>query len=194
MGGEAETVSKLEDMSLEELWQIFPIFLTEQKAEWEQWYQEKEMQIAALFPGVIKRISHIGSTAVKGILAKPIIDILVEFSPGFSLNTAKKVFIQHGYRCMSEEDGRISLNSGYTEDGFAERVFHVHVRYAGDHDELYFRDYLNENSAIAKEYELLKCMLWRKYEHNRDAYTEGKTEFITKHTKQAKEQYKNRYG
>jgi GrpB-like predicted nucleotidyltransferase (UPF0157 family) len=52
----------------------------------------------------------------------------------------------------------------------------------GDNEELYFRDYLNENSNIAEEYQRLKLNLWQQYELNRDAYTEGKTEFVKKHT------------
>lgn len=54
----------------------------------------------------------------------------------------------------------------------------MHLRYYGDHDELYFRDYLKGNPAAAKEYEALKLSLWKKYEHNRDAYTDAKSEFV----------------
>lgn len=80
--------------------------------------------------------------------------------------------------------GKISFNRGYTKDGFADKVFHVHLRYAGDNDELYFRDYLNEHTQIAKEYERVK--LWKMFEHNRDAYTDAKTEFVKKWTSDAK--------
>ena len=51
--------------------------------------------------------------------------------------------------------------------------------------ELYFRNYLNEHPQIAKEYETLKLELWKKHEHNRDAYTEAKTDFIRKWTTKA---------
>ncbi len=74
------------------------------------------------------------------------------------------------------ESPRASFNKGYTLDGFAEKVFHLHLRYSEDNDELYFRDYLIENPDIAKEYEKLKLGLWKKYEHDRDAYTEAKTD------------------
>ena len=69
----------------------------------------------------------------------------------------------------------------------------MHLRHCGDNDELYFRDYLIEHPDIAREYEKLKLNLWKEYEHNRDGYTNAKTEFIKKHTKQAKSLYKNRY-
>ena len=69
----------------------------------------------------------------------------------------------------------------------------MHIRQEGDHDELYFRDYLNDNPDIAKEYEALKLSLWKKYKHNRDGYTGAKHEFVHKQTEKAKRLYKNRY-
>ena len=72
-------------------------------------------------------------------------------------------------------------------------IFHLHLRYAGDNDELYFRDYLIEFPDIAREYEKLKLSLWEEYEHNRDAYTNAKTEFVKKYTEKAKSIYGNRY-
>ena len=94
---------------------------------------------------------------------------------------------------MSQTEKGVSLNKGYTENGFAKRVFHLHLRYAGDNDELYFRDYLNEHPQIAKEYETLKLELWKRYEHDRDAYTDAKTGFIRKWTKEARAIYGKRY-
>ena len=72
---------------------------------------------------------------------------------------------------MLENENAISFNKGYTEDGFAERVFDLHLRCLGDNNEFYFRDYLNEFFDVAKKYEKLKLSLWKEYEHDRDAYT-----------------------
>ena len=70
---------KLEDMTLEELWQLFPIFLVEHRAEWADWYQEESQSLLSLLPdGLVKRISHVGSTAIPSIWAKNIVDILLE--------------------------------------------------------------------------------------------------------------------
>ena len=68
---------------------------------------------------------------------------------------------------MLTEVDRISVDRGCREDGFADKVFDVHLRYVGDNDELYFRDYLYEHTQIAKEYERMKlipCLTkkWRK--------------------------------
>lgn len=133
----------LSEMTLEELWELFPIFLTAPNDKRSVYYSEMEQFLTALLSDYqITRISHIGSTAV---------------------------------------------------NGFAEKVYHLHVRYAGDHDELYFRDYLNEHTRIAKEYEQLKLNLWKKFEHDRDGYTNAKSEFVEKWTSEAKKMYLNRY-
>ena len=94
---------------------------------------------------------------------------------------------------MSESGSRLSFNKGYEPEGFADKIFHLHLRYQGDNDELYFRDYLREHPDLAKDYESLKKILWKKYEHNRNAYTEAKSDFIKTYTQKAKEEYKRRY-
>lgn len=183
-------MKKLEEMTLEELWQLFPIQLTEHQDRWADDYaQEAEFLRRALPRDAVAGLHHIGSTAIRGIWAKPIVDILLEVAPPHSLSEIRDMLTGLGYRQMSEDGNRISLNKGYTESGFAERVFHLHLRLPGDCDELYFRDYMNARPALAKEYEALKLSLWKRYEHDRDGYTDAKTEFITKHTQDAKRLY-----
>ncbi|MEZ7555816.1 GrpB family protein [Streptococcus sp. 27098_8_134] len=184
----------LEEMSLEELWQLFPIFLREHQAEWKDWYEEERLQLLSfLSANQLVRISHIGSTSVETIWAKPIVDILLEIPKETDMAVTRDLLLQNGYLLMSESQGRMSFNKGYTPSGFAERVFHLHLRYEGDHDELYFRDYLQEHPAVAEDYEKLKLSLWKQYEHNRDAYTEAKTDFIKNYTEKAKKLYGRRY-
>ena len=182
---------KLSEMTLEELWELFPIILTEHQVYWKDWYEEEAGRLKDLLKaGREVRISHIGSTAVETIWAKPIVDILVEVPKDSDLEAVKALLVQNGYICMSQGEKRISFNRGYTENGFAERVFHLHLRYAGDNDELYFRDYLLTHTDVAKEYEALKLELWKKYEHDRDGYTVAKAEFVRKYTELAKRDIK----
>ncbi|CDI49289.1 GrpB family protein [Clostridium tetani] len=185
---------KLSDMSIDELWILFPIFLIEHQDCWEKWYNEELMLLQKILPSnQIRRINHIGSTSIKTIWPKPIIDILVEVQQECNMKEIKEILLNRGYLCMSEGESGISFNKGYTENGFAQKVYHLHLRYLGDNDELYFRDYLNENPDIAKNYESLKFSLWKKYKHNRDGYTDSKTDFITRYTEKAKEKYGSRY-
>jgi len=183
----------LSEMTLEELWHLFPIFLTEPNDQWNIWYNEEYQKLWAFLSNVKTRISHIGSTAIKNIWAKPIIDILVEISLKNDMSQIKDLIIKNGYICMAEHSQNISFNKGYTKNGFSEKVFHLHLRYWGNNEELYFRDYMNDNPEIANQYESLKLSLWKLYEYNRDAYTNAKHEFISKYTQIAKEKYKDRY-
>lgn len=165
-------------MTLSELWKLFPITLTPHSECWDVWYDEEKRGLEGLLGGGC-RISHIGSTAIAGIMAKPIIDILVEL-PLEDMDRAKDILTNSGYICMSESYRRKSFNKGYTESGYAERVFHIHVRCFGDNDEIYFRDYLNSHPDTANEYERLKLSLLPKYRNDRDAYTDAKTDFVRK--------------
>ena len=176
---------KLSEMTLEELWQLFPIILTAHRDEWVAWYNEEAARLGELLPADA-RISHVGSTAVEGIWAKPIIDILVEVPERCPLEAVGALLTEHGWTCMSAGDRRMSFNLGYTEQGFAERVFHLHLRYAGDHDELYFRDYLREHPEAAEEYERLKLSLWKRFEHDRDGYTAAKGTLVARYTAEAR--------
>lgn len=184
---------KLSEMTLEELWALFPIVLTEHQEDWARWYREEAALLQEL-AGPDARINHIGSTAIKGIWAKPIVDILIELPDPAALAETGRAMSAAGYIMMNQSEGRASFNKGYTEEGFAQRVFHLHLRLRGDHDELYFRDYLNACPEAAKAYEALKLGLWKDYEHDRDGYTRQKAEIVAEYTAQGKERFPNRYS
>ncbi|HOP74423.1 MAG TPA: GrpB family protein [Bacillota bacterium] len=188
---------KLSEMSLEELWQLFPIILKDYNPAYPQWYlEEKEAIMKAVGPDTVCRINHIGSTAVPGLVSKPTIDILVEVDRHCDLKTLQDQLLRAGWTLMAYQDPpdfKMSFNKGYTPDGFTERVFHLHLRFQGDWDELYFRDYLLAHPDIAKAYGELKLQLQPHYKHNRDGYTQAKTEFISQWTKKARDEFKDRY-
>ncbi len=186
---------RLSEMTLGELWTLFPIKLTEYSNEWEKQYEEMaELLKEKLSSCNIVRISHIGNTSINGIWAKPIIDILVEIASDENISAVAEIITDSGFLKMAESKSRVSFNYGYTENSFSEKVYHLHLRCVGDNDELYFRDYLNNYPSIAKAYEQLKLNLRHQYEHNRDGYTEAKTAFVHKHTADAKKLYGNRYA
>ena len=181
-------------MTLDELWELFPIFLVAHDDRWTDSFNEIEKTLTELLADQpVIRISHIGSTAIQKIWAKNIVDVMVEIPQSVDMKDMAQILEQNGFIIMSSDAKRISLNKGYTENGFADKVYHIHLRYAGDNDELYFRDYLNEHSDVAKEYEALKLGLWKQYEYNRDAYTDAKTDFISKWTAEARKEYGDRY-
>lgn len=186
----------LSALSLEELWTLFPIILKEHNPNYKDWYEEEKQRIISnVEPKSIVRISHIGSTAVEGLVAKPTVDILLEIDGACGVSEVTEVLENLGWGLMSQSDDpvKLSFNKGYTPRGFADRVYHLHVRYFGNWSELYFRDFLIEHPDVAREYERLKRKLWKQYEHDRDSYTEAKTDFIKRYSDMAKIEFNNRY-
>lgn len=118
----------LSEMTLEELWELFPIFLVEHDDRWEVYYDEIEKELTRLLSDLhVVRISHIGSTAVQEIWAKNIVDVMVEIPENNSMKDVSRILEQNGFTIMSAEANRISLNKGYTENGFADKVYHIHL-------------------------------------------------------------------
>lgn len=169
---------RLQDMTLEELWELFPIVLAPHNPVWSFWAKKEILSLSSILVGYRSVINHIGSTAIPGIHAKPIVDILVECSHNAQWQAIKEILETNGYICMSESKNHLSFNKGYTPSGCSDKVFHIHIHNTGDNDEVLFRDYLMSHPDTAKEYEKLKLSLLLKYKNNRDAYTEAKTDFV----------------
>ena len=187
----------LQEMTNEELWVLFPIILSEHRAEWTKFYeQEKDTIISALGTKNISRINHIGSTSVPGLIAKPTIDILLEIPTDADIPSLTAALISAGYICNTQPSNpapNLMFMKGYTPQGFRGQAVHLHVRFPGDWNELYFRDYLRSHPETAKSYGKLKQNLQLRYEHDRDAYTEAKTDFIQEATRLARKEMGNKY-
>lgn len=187
----------LENMSNEELWKLFPIIIAEPNPVWKQHYlNEKAIIETKIGTHNIIRTSHIGSTAVPNLLAKPTIDILLETKDDTNLAQLISTIKEMGYLYSPQPNNpppHMMFMKGYTPKGFKGQAYHLHVRYSGDWDELYFRDYLITHPDVAKEYGKLKLKLKESYEFDRDGYTAAKTDFISKITKLAREDMSNKY-
>ncbi|MCB2359765.1 GrpB family protein [Clostridium estertheticum] len=189
---------ELSEMALKELWELFPIILKKHNTDYKEWYEtEKQKLLRCIDKKDIRRINHIGSTAVEGLIAKPTVDILLEIDNESNIEQLRDTLLHNGWLLMSFENKpcmKMVFNKGYTKEGFAEKVYHLHVRYYDNWNELYFRDYLIEHDEVAKAYGELKLELIEKYEHDRDGYTNAKTNFILKYTEKAKEEYVDKYN
>lgn len=145
--------------------------------QWHQLFAEEETQLRNAIGEQVVVIEHVGSTAICGLSAKPIIDIAVAVR---EIADAEKCVTQLeglGYKSRGELGipGRQYFTKGDP------RTHHLHmVKLGGDlwRSHLLFRDYLRQHSEVAKEYENLKTELARKHPENREAYTAGKAAFI----------------
>ena len=159
--------------------------------------REKEHLLACLPGELINRIEHFGSTAVPGLAAKPIIDILVEVT---SLEETRKriapILESQGYDYFWRPTWGDDTPPFYAwfikRDAGGNRTHHIHmVEQDFEHwDRLLFRDYLIEHPGVAKEYQDLKNRLYKAHPNDRIVYTKGKTEFIVRITALAKKYYK----
>ncbi len=161
--------------------------------------EEKEYLLANLPKGLIKRIEHFGSTAVPGLSAKPIIDMLVEvISLEKTRNIAAPILESQGYDYFWRPTWGDDIPSFYAwfikRDADGIRTHHIHMiennaSFVEHWDRLLFRDYLIEHPETAKEYKDIKLPLSNRFQNDRIAYTKGKTDFIQRVTQIAKEYY-----
>ena len=187
----------LDEMTDEERGKLFPIVLSAHKPAWRNNYIKEKIVIEqAVGLHNIARINHIGSTAVPGLIAKPTIDILVEIKDDTDTTRLISNIRLSGYRYIEQPKNpppHMMFIKGYTPEGFKGQIYHVHVRYRGDWDELYFRDYLLSHPATAVDYGKLKLELKEKYEFDRDGYTDAKTDFIKRISMLARTEQKVSY-
>lgn len=182
----------LKSMSHEERYQLFPITLKEFNEHWQGWYDEIAEKIKAKVQGNVLRMNHIGSTAIHGLTAKPTIDILLEIDHSTELNELKEDLFELGFRYHHQPSNpppHMMFTKGYTLKGYDARVYHLHVRYLGDWDELYFKDYLNDEAKVREAYQRLKIELARMFQFDRERYTDAKTDFISEATRKARLKY-----
>ena len=183
----------LHSMSVHELGRLFPVLLEESNPSWPELYASEKRRIeGSLGSGRILRITHIGSTSVPGLIAKPTIDILLEVDGGCNLEELKGMLLAQGYlfeEKLGNPPPHMMFMKGYTERGFQGQAFHLHVRYLGDWYEFYFAEYLRYSPETAGEYARLKRALRERFPNNREEYTDGKSEFVRRVTEEARERW-----
>ncbi|MCC6401207.1 MAG: GrpB family protein [Flavobacteriales bacterium] len=162
-----------------------PIAIVPYSEEWPARYAAEEARLSAeLPPDLCTRIAHIGSTAVPGLSAKPVVDIQVEVT---DLDRVRREVVPRmealGYEfiwrpTMGEKAPYYAWFIGRHPDG--RRAFHVHMVEPDEAtvDRLLFRDHLRAHPEVARQYEALKRGLASTHPADRAAYTRSKTPFI----------------
>lgn len=154
-------------------------------ASWSRQFEAARWLIDAAIVGLKARAHHIGSTAVAGLQAKPIIDILLEVETVAELDGYQRNFEAIGYECLGEfgMPGR-----RYYRKGGDERTHQIHAFDAGSPDvmrHIAFRDYLRAHPDVARQYGQLKQRVAMTCRHDISSYSEGKAEFVRTHERYA---------
>ncbi len=181
----------LNSLSQEELGLLFPIIISQYNPGWIDLFKSEKKLIQKI--NGVKIVEHIGSTAIPGLIAKPAIDILIEIEDDTftdSISDSLKLIGYHPIPKSENPPPHLMLAKGYTSGGFSGQQYHIHVRFRGDWDEIYFRDYLIQHHGIALEYASLKLKLSEIYPNDREKYTDSKTEFVTRISKIARREKK----
>lgn len=153
------------------------VFLTPWTQEWEREFLLEKEKIQKEIGDNIVEIHHIGSTAVKKLSAKPIIDIAVEINDFNEGENCVSSLEKIGY---SYKGTNILPDSHYFSKG-EPRTHQIHMYQSGNkylQEQLNFRDYLRNNDEARIEYEQLKLKLSELNKSNKDKYAEDKTHFV----------------
>jgi GrpB-like predicted nucleotidyltransferase (UPF0157 family) len=151
-----------------------PIVIVPYNAEWPERFARLGTAVRDALGDVALRIDHIGSTAVPGLAAKPVIDIQISVASLEPLDAYRIPLEGLGYRFRPDNP---DLTKRYFREPAGEQRTHVHVREAGSWSEqlaLLFRDHLRVHPADAKQYAETKAQLAMIYGSDREGYSEAK--------------------
>lgn len=157
--------------------------------EWAVMFEEEAARIKHVFRSTMIEIHHIGSTSVKGLKAKPIIDIMPVVKNIECVDFFNEKMIHLGYEPKGENG---IANRRFFEKGGDDRTHHVHIFERGNNDisrHLAFRDYLRSHSDVAKKYGNLKEELAKQYPLDVKSYINAKAQLITEIEKHALDCY-----
>ena len=146
---------------------------------WSKLFKAEADELAAIFGQEVIAIHHIGSTAIPGISAKPIIDMLVEVQDIEKIDEFNEEMIQLGYQPKGEFG--IPGRRFFIKGDDANRTHHIHTFQTGHpriERYLNFRDYMMAHPEEAQAYSRLKEELTRRFPEDIEGYMAGKDEFI----------------
>lgn len=154
--------------------------LLDYREDYTRIYEEEKQELLKIYKDKIYQIDHVGSTSIKEIKSKPIIDILIQTNDlkdfieytekeveGDIYTIKKEPTLGKDYLIRKEEDGKVKAL--------------IHVYKTGDMNgitSIMFRDYMNSHEDEKKRYEELKIELYEKYKNERKQYTLGKDKYI----------------
>jgi GrpB-like predicted nucleotidyltransferase (UPF0157 family) len=158
-----------------------PVHVVPYDPSWVDMFEAEQASLAQLLaPWRSGPIEHVGSTAVVGLSAKPVIDIMVGVVSLMHSEPAKHVLAAAGYHYA---EYKTDVMHWFCKPSFAMRTHHLHLVPFGSElwqERITFRDLLRADARLAREYAALKRELARRFEFDREAYTDAKYPFIAR--------------
>lgn len=147
--------------------------------QWVALFEEEKQCILSILKGIEVSIEHVGSTAVQGLKAKPILDMVLAVSAPAQTKKVYKILEKNGYRDRGElgiADRHLFIRG--PEDW---RTHHLHVTLKNSNfwvEHILFRDYLRAHKSALTRYNTLKKKLAKQFANDRESYTKAKRDFI----------------
>lgn len=157
----------------------FAVLIQDYDASWPETFSKLAARLKAALGSLVVSIEHVGSTAVPGLAAKPVIDLDIILRSHADLQESMRLLACIGY----DHEGDLGIAG---RDAFrsppGEPSHHVYVLVAGANElrrHLAFRDALRADNNLREKYAELKKSLTQRYCNDRQSYTEAKSAFIT---------------
>jgi GrpB-like predicted nucleotidyltransferase (UPF0157 family) len=158
-----------------------PVVLEPYSQTWPARFESIKVRLAEVFPLDDFRIEHIGSTAVPGLIAKPIVDILLGAPSLAAIESKIAALAAIGFHYVPEYNAVMPMRRYFVFPVSRPREAHLHAVVHGGKfwcDHLLFRDALRRNADLACAYTELKRNLAAKFANDSAAYTDAKTAFV----------------
>jgi GrpB-like predicted nucleotidyltransferase (UPF0157 family) len=160
------------------------VVLLPYSARWPEHFVDERAQLAAAFGGEDVEIAHIGSTAVPGLCAKPVLDVLLGAESLSAVEAQIPALAAIGYVYVPKYERELPQRRYFTRDAaLTAHGLRVHLHAvvrdgALWREHLAFRDALRADADLRDAYDALKRELARTHAHDKAAYTEAKSPFI----------------
>lgn len=168
------------------------VTIADYDTSWPLKFEEEARTLRLLLGSTVRAIHHIGSTAVPGMKAKPIIDIILEVDTLSSLDAKCNKLESVGYEGKGEFG---ILGRRYFRKGGDNRTHHLHAYQADDANiirHLVFRDYLIEHPDIAELYGERKSLIAKACINSDVSYYDAKSAFVKFYESEALQWYAQR--
>ena len=168
-----------------------PVVVVPYDEAWPSLYEEERARIERVIGPWVEEIEHVGSTAVPGLAAKPVIDIMVGVRSLKDSPILVERLVGIGYEYVPDFERVLPFRRYLRKIREGRRTHQIHLVERSNAEwwdrHLLFRDYLRVHPEVAEEYAHLKYELSSRFGEDREAYTDAKTEFISEVVRRAQE-------
>jgi GrpB-like predicted nucleotidyltransferase (UPF0157 family) len=160
---------------------VEPVTIADYDPQWPILYEEEKERILAVIGHQTDTVEHAGSTAVPGLGAKPIVDIMFGVRQLCDASARVKPLVSIGYEYVPEHEDSMPERRYFRKRHPGACSYHLHMVETGSEfwdRHLLFRDCLLSNPQVADEYCRLKQDMAARYGPDRAGYTDAKTPLI----------------